>query len=73
MAAGNHTTLATPKFDKPAKLLIVVSPYYSDIAAGLLAGAKAEIEAAGAWILIFQKIKALVPSSCKKKEANWVL
>jgi len=47
MAAGNHTTLATPKFDKPAKLLIVVSPYYSDIAAGLLAGAKAEIEAAG--------------------------
>jgi len=43
-----HTILARPDFDKPVKVLIVVSPYYSDIAAGLLAGAKAELEAAGA-------------------------
>lgn len=48
MVAGTHTTLQTPTFDKPVKLLIVISPYYSDIAEGLLKGAKAEIEAAGA-------------------------
>lgn len=43
-----HTTLPRPAFDKPVKVLIVVSPYYSDIAEGLLRGAKAELEAAGA-------------------------
>ncbi|MDG1169989.1 MAG: 6,7-dimethyl-8-ribityllumazine synthase, partial [Sulfitobacter sp.] len=43
-----HMVLDRPTFDKPVKVLIVVSPYYSDIAAGLLTGAKAELEAAGA-------------------------
>ncbi len=43
-----HTILPRPTFDRPVKVLIVVSPYYSDIAEGLLAGAKAELEAAGA-------------------------
>ena len=47
-SAEEHTTLPRPSFDKPVKVLIVVSPYYSDIAAGLLTGAKAELEAAGA-------------------------
>jgi 6,7-dimethyl-8-ribityllumazine synthase len=47
MAAGTHITLARPDFDAPVKVLIVVSPYYSDIAEGLLTGAKAELEAAG--------------------------
>lgn len=47
-SSQEHTVLAQPKFDKPVKVLIVVSPYYSDIAAGLLSGAKAELEAAGA-------------------------
>jgi len=42
-----HTVLERPTFDAPVKVLIVVSPYYSDIAAGLLTGAKAELEAAG--------------------------
>ncbi|MDX2483663.1 MAG: 6,7-dimethyl-8-ribityllumazine synthase [Pseudodonghicola sp.] len=42
-----HYTLARPVFDKPVKLLIVVAPYYKDIADNLIAGAKAEIEAAG--------------------------
>ena len=36
------------EFDKPAKVLIVVSPYYKDIADNMLAGARAEIEASGA-------------------------
>ncbi|MFT6675913.1 MAG: 6,7-dimethyl-8-ribityllumazine synthase [Sulfitobacter sp.] len=47
-ASENHTVLALPRFEQPVKLLIVVSPYYSDIAAGLLRGAKAELDAAGA-------------------------
>lgn len=53
--AGNetHYTLPRPEFDKPVKLLIVVAPYYRDIADNLIAGAKAEIEAAGGtWDLI---------------------
>jgi 6,7-dimethyl-8-ribityllumazine synthase len=53
--AGNeqHYVLPRPTFDKPVKVLIVVSPYYKDIADNLVAGAKAELEAAGAtWDLI---------------------
>ncbi|MEM7439751.1 MAG: 6,7-dimethyl-8-ribityllumazine synthase [Pseudomonadota bacterium] len=42
-----HDTLAMPSFDKPPHLLIVVSPYYRDIAENLVAGASAAIEAAG--------------------------
>ena len=47
-SSQEHTVLARPAFDKPVKVLIVVSPYYSEIAEGLLSGAKAELEAAGA-------------------------
>lgn len=42
-----HHTLPRPEFESPVKLLIVVAPYYKDIADQLLAGARAEIEAAG--------------------------
>ena len=41
-----HGVLPTPTFDKPVKLLIVVAPFYRAIADNLVAGAKAEIEAA---------------------------
>ena len=48
-----HYTLPRPAFDKPVKLLIVVAPYYRDIADDLIAGAKAEIEAVGgSWDLV---------------------
>ena len=48
-----HYVLDRPSFDKPVKLLIVVSPYYKQIADQLVTGAKAEIEAAGGtWDLI---------------------
>ena len=36
-----HYTLPLPKFDKPVRLLIVVAPYYKDIADDLIAGARA--------------------------------
>jgi 6,7-dimethyl-8-ribityllumazine synthase len=46
-ASVAHYTLDRPVFDRPVKLLIVVAPYYKDIADQLIAGAKAEIEACG--------------------------
>ena len=42
-----HYILPRAVFDKPVKLLIVVSPYYKNIADNMVAGAIAEIEAAG--------------------------
>ena len=47
-ASVEHYTLAQPSFDRPVKILIVVAPYYKDIADQLIAGARAEIEACGA-------------------------
>ena len=47
MAGTAHHTLPRPTFDRAPKVLIVVAPYYRDIADQLLAGARAEIEAAG--------------------------
>lgn len=45
----SHYTLPSPKFnDNEPHLLIVISPYYKDIADNLLAGAKAAITASGA-------------------------
>ena len=53
MASIEHHILARPTFDKPVKVLIVVAPYYKAIADDLIAGAKAEIEAAsGTWDMI---------------------
>ncbi|MEL6518453.1 MAG: 6,7-dimethyl-8-ribityllumazine synthase, partial [Pseudomonadota bacterium] len=43
-----HYTLPLPGFDKPVKVLIVVAPYYKDIADNLIAGAKAVMEEVGA-------------------------
>ncbi len=42
-----HYTLARPVLDRPARVLIVVAPYYKAIADHLLAGARAELDAAG--------------------------
>ncbi|PJE30783.1 6,7-dimethyl-8-ribityllumazine synthase [Pseudooceanicola antarcticus] len=43
-----HYTLPRGSVSKPTKVLIVVAPYYKDIADELIAGATAEIEAWGA-------------------------
>ena len=47
MAGTSHHTLDRPTFDEAPKLLIVVAPYYRDIADALIAGARAEVAAAG--------------------------
>ncbi len=46
--AETHHTLDLPKFDRRVRLLIVVAPYYKDIADNLVAGAKAVAAEAGA-------------------------
>ncbi|MDO6731127.1 6,7-dimethyl-8-ribityllumazine synthase [Marinovum sp. 2_MG-2023] len=62
--AEAHYILPRPEFDKPVKLLIVVAPYYKDIADNLVAGAKAEIEACGGtWDLIEVPGALEVPSA----------
>ena len=48
MAGPSHYTLPVPEFEKPVKLLLVVAPFYKDIADNLVAGAVAVGEAAGA-------------------------
>ena len=45
MAGPTHHALARPEFDEGPKILIVVAPYYKDIADNLVAGAMAE----GVW------------------------
>jgi len=45
--AESHYTLPRPSFDMPVKLLIVVAPYYRDVADMLLSGARAEVDACG--------------------------
>lgn len=48
MAGASHYVLPLPVFDRPVKLLIVVAPYYRDIADGLVAGARAKAAECGA-------------------------
>ena len=42
-----QAVLPLPEFDPPARILIVSAPYYRRVAEGLLAGARATVEAAG--------------------------
>ncbi len=51
--AEKEYCLPRAEFDKPVKLLIVVAPFYRDIADNLIAGAQAEIEdSGGTWDLV---------------------
>ncbi|SFS04275.1 6,7-dimethyl-8-ribityllumazine synthase [Yoonia litorea] len=53
MAGASHYIIPLPEFDQPVKILIVASPYYKDISDHQVAGAKAEIEKAGAtWEIV---------------------
>lgn len=64
MALIEHHVLDRPSFDEPTKVLIVVSPYYKGIADDLVAGAQAEIEAAGAiWDLVEMPGALEIPSA----------
>ena len=54
-----HYSLDLPVFDKPVKLLIMVAPYYKDIADNLVAGAKAVAAKAGAEVELVEVPGAL--------------
>ncbi len=58
-ASETHYTLPAPQFDKPVKLLIVVAPYYRDIADNLVAGAKAKAALVGAEVEVLEVPGAL--------------
>ncbi|WP_071672801.1 6,7-dimethyl-8-ribityllumazine synthase [Nioella nitratireducens] len=61
-----HYTLPLPSFDKPVKVLIVVAPYYKDIADNMIAGAVATLDAAGAGHEIIEVPGALeVPTAIR--------
>ena len=64
MAGASHYTLPLPRFDKPVKLLIVVAPYYRDIADMMIAGARATLDEVGATHELIEVPGALeVPSA----------
>jgi 6,7-dimethyl-8-ribityllumazine synthase len=59
-----HSTLPLPAFDRPVRLLIVVAPYYRDIADALIAGARATAARAGAEVDLVEVPGALeVPTA----------
>ena len=55
----SHGALPLPAFDKPVKLLLVVAPFYREIADMLIAGARATAEAAGAEVELVEVPGAL--------------
>lgn len=64
-----HYTLPLPQFDRPVKLLIVVAPYYRDIADSLIAGARAMAAKCGAEVDLVEVPGALeVPTAIAMAE-----
>jgi 6,7-dimethyl-8-ribityllumazine synthase len=60
----NHYTLPLPSFAKPVKLLIVVAPYYKDIADALVVGARGVAAACGATTERLAKYDGYVALGC---------
>jgi 6,7-dimethyl-8-ribityllumazine synthase len=64
-----HYTLPLPAFQKPVRLLIVVAPYYKDIADNLVAGARAVAGQCGAEVELIEVPGALeVPTAIAMAE-----
>ena len=65
----SHSTLPLPAFDRPVRLLIVVAPFYRDIADNLIAGARATAAACGAEVELVEVPGALeVPTAIAMAE-----
>ena len=68
-AAITHHALPLPAFDRPVRLLIVVAPYYREIADDLIAGARAVAGAVGATVELVEVPGALeVPTAIAMAE-----
>lgn len=64
-----HYSLPLPSFDKPVRLLIVVAPYYRDIADNLVAGAREAAAACGAEVDLVEVPGALeIPTAIAMAE-----
>lgn len=64
-----HYTLPLPVFEKPVRLLVVVAPYYKDIADNLVAGARAVAAQCGADVEVVEVPGALeVPTAIAMAE-----
>jgi 6,7-dimethyl-8-ribityllumazine synthase len=73
-SAETHHTLLLPTFDKPVKLLVVVAPYYKDIADQLIAGAEMTLESCGATFEMIEVPGALeIPTAIAmaERQANF--
>ena len=69
-----HYQLELPVFDAPVRLLIVVAPYYKEIADNLIAGAQAIAEKAGATTDLIEVPGALeIPTAIgmARRQANY--
>ncbi len=67
--AESHYVMPLPEFADPVKVLIVVSPYYKDIADNLLAGAVAVLDQVGAAHEVVQMPGALeIPTAIRIAE-----
>jgi len=57
--AETHHSPDLPRFDRPVRVLVVVAPYYKDVADSLVAGAKAKLAEAGASVDVVEVPGAL--------------
>lgn len=70
----SHYTLPLPEFDRPVKLLIVVAPYYKDIADNMVTGARAVAASCGAEVDLVEVPGALeLPTAIAmaERQANY--
>ncbi len=66
MASVSHYTPPMPQFTDPVKILIVVAPYYRDIADHLVTGARATLDSVGATVEIVEVPGALeIPTAIR--------
>jgi len=73
-SSETHYSPPLPVFDKPVKLLIVVAPYYKDIADMMIEGARATAAACGAEVDLVEVPGALeVPTAIgiAERQANY--
>ncbi len=72
-ALENHHTLPLPAFDRPVRLLIVVAPYYRDIADNLIAGARATAAACGAEVELVERAHRRLKDALRARlaAADW--
>ena len=64
MAGASHYSLPLPAFEAPVRVLIVVAPYYKDIADDMVAGARAVLDEVGAAVEVAEVPGALeVPTA----------